>query len=312
MTHAFETQTPAALARRAVSTQSAAEQNLPPADWPNRALSHQTSAGGLGWHVQRGGAGPKCLLIHGTGASTHSWGGLLPLLTSRFECLAPDLPGHGFSDALGRQAPSLPRMSMSLAALLEAENFKPEIVIGHSAGAALAINLALEGAIAPRVIVGLNAALLPYDGWLAPMAQPLAKMFSALSPVQALLASRARRAGTVERLIASTGSRLDAQGIAYYRQLLGRDTHVEATLKMMANWDLVPLMAALPRLATPVCLVVGESDHTISPEQATTVREALPLARVIRLPDLGHLAHEERPAAAFDAIEESIKWSESA
>ncbi|MDU3043759.1 MAG: alpha/beta hydrolase, partial [Bradyrhizobium sp.] len=49
-------------------------------DWPNRAASRFVDAAGLRWHVQMMGEGPVALLAHGTGAATHSWRDLAPLL----------------------------------------------------------------------------------------------------------------------------------------------------------------------------------------------------------------------------------------
>jgi len=68
-------------------------------DWPNRSASRFVSAAGLRWHVQQFGTGPVALLVHGTGASTHSWRGLAPILAESFSVVAPDLPGHGFTEA---------------------------------------------------------------------------------------------------------------------------------------------------------------------------------------------------------------------
>ncbi len=85
-------------------------------DWPNREASRFVTAGGLTWHVQEAGEGPVLLLVHGTGAATHSWRGLMPLLARDFRVIAPDLPGHGFTDPL--RTPSLPRMARALAELL--------------------------------------------------------------------------------------------------------------------------------------------------------------------------------------------------
>jgi len=42
--------------------------------------------------------------------------------------------------------------------------------------------------------------------------------------------------------------------------------------------------------------VVGAADRTIAPAQAERIRARLPTARIVTLPGLGHLAHEERPA----------------
>ena len=47
-------------------------------------------------------------------------------------------------------------------ALLERLGAAPEIAVGHSAGAAVALRMALDGGMRPRHIVGLNAALLPF------------------------------------------------------------------------------------------------------------------------------------------------------
>ena len=52
-------------------------------DWPNRAAQPLRLAGGLDWHVQEMGEGPGLLLLHGTGAATHSFRDLAPLLAKR-------------------------------------------------------------------------------------------------------------------------------------------------------------------------------------------------------------------------------------
>ncbi len=64
-------------------------------DWPNREFSRFVDAAGLTWHVQVMGSGPAILLVHGTGAATHSWRDLAPLLARHFTVVAPDLPGGG-------------------------------------------------------------------------------------------------------------------------------------------------------------------------------------------------------------------------
>jgi magnesium chelatase accessory protein len=109
-------------------------------------------------------------------------------------------------------------------------------------------------------------------------------------------------AGSVERLLGNTGSTLDAEGIRLYRRLIASPGHVAATLGMMANWSLDPLKRDLPALATPLTLVVGEQDRTISPDDALQVRALAPRASIVRLPGLGHLAHEEAPALVADLV----------
>ena len=273
-------------------------------------------AGGVSWRVRRhpasdGNAGaPRILLLHGTGASGHSWEGLIPLLGAHHDLLAPDLPGHGQSSALSTSTPTLPAMAPAVRALLDEMDFEPDVIIGHSAGCAIGLALVATGACSPRLVIGLNAALKPYGGLLAPLAQPMARLFAALEPVPRLLAARARMPGTVERLIEGTGSRLDEPGIAAYRELLSREDHVAATLAMMAHWDLEDLQRRFPSLDAPVVLVVTDGDRTVPPAQASQVVNLMPCARVLQLPRLGHLAHEEDPVLVRDAILDAMAWSE--
>jgi len=265
------------------------------ADWPHRDASRFVSAGGVRWHVQQMGAGPVALLLHGTGAATHSWRDLMPLLAPHLTLVAPDLPGHGFSSCPSAAGLSLPGMAKAIGALLAALDARPAVVIGHSAGAAILARMCLDGAIAPGCLVSLNGALLPLGGFLGRMFSPAARLLAEIPAVPRLFAWRASDRSVVERLIRNTGSRLDAAGIALYARLAANPGHVAAALGMMAGWDLDALACDLPRLSTPLMLVVGGEDGTIAPSEAYRVRALVPHARVEYLRGLGHLAHEERP-----------------
>lgn len=264
-------------------------------DWPNRAASRFVQAAGLRWHVQVTGEGPDLLLVHGTAAATHSWRDVIPLLSSRFRVIAPDMPGHGFTDLPAPVRLSLPGMAASLGALLETLHARPVLVAGHSAGAAVLLRLALDGRIAPEAVVSLNGALLPFAEKHAAFFTRAARMLFGLPFVPSLFAWRAADRSVAERLLHDTGSRLDARGVDLYARLLRNRDHVAAALGMMANWDLVPLLRDLPRLSPPLVLVVGDADRAIPPAQAERVRARLPSARIVHLPGLGHLAHEEKP-----------------
>jgi magnesium chelatase accessory protein len=265
------------------------------ADWPNREASRFVDVAGIRWHVQVMGDGPAALLLHGTGAATHSWAALAPLLARRFRVIAPDLPGHGFTAMPGWSRMSLPGIAAALANLLAALRAEPRIVVGHSAGAAILARMALDGAIAPQGIASLTGALLPLHGLAGVLFSPAARLLSFNPLVSRLFAWRASDETAVRRLIASTGSTLDAGGIAQYGRLLRSPQHVGGALAMMAHWDLQPLRRDLPRLKPPLLLVVGGNDRTVPPAEARRVRALLPSAEPVELPALGHLAHEERP-----------------
>jgi magnesium chelatase accessory protein len=93
-----------------------------------------------------------------------------------------------------------------------------------------------------------------------------------------------------------------------YDTLLGNPDHIAGTLRMMAGWDLPPLVRRLSSLQAPVWLAAAEGDRTIPPERSNSVAQDLPLARSVRIPHLGHLAHEENPDI-FDALFEEMVTS---
>lgn len=244
------------------------------------------------WHVQVEGEGPALLLVHGTGASSHSWRTLAPLLARRFTTVAPDLPGHAFTGSLPG-APTLPAIADALQRLLRALAIEPALAIGHSAGAAILLRLCADGALAARTVLGINAALLPFGGALGGFFSPLARMLASNPWVPRLFAFQARQDLALRRLLASTGSALDETSVALYARLLRSPAHVAGALAMMAHWDLFALQRDLSRVTVPVWLIVGTADRTVPPAQADTVVRRMPAARVVRLPGLGHLAHEE-------------------
>jgi magnesium chelatase accessory protein len=265
------------------------------ADWPNRAASRMVEAGGLDWHVQIMGEGPTLLLLHGTGAATHSWRDLAPLLARRFHVVAPDLPGHGFTASRGARTQSLPGMARAVAALLDALGVAPAVVVGHSAGAAVAARLALDHAIAPKRLIALNGALTPFEGVAGHLLPGLAKALF-LNPVAPRYFAWSASRAAVQRLLDGTGSRLDARGVALYERLMRDPAHIDGALSMMAHWDLHALERDLPRLRPPIDFIVAENDRTVPPAGARKLAAQLPGAQLQCVPDLGHLAHEEAPA----------------
>ncbi|MEM7616072.1 MAG: alpha/beta fold hydrolase, partial [Pseudomonadota bacterium] len=77
-------------------------------------------------------------------------------------------------------------------------------------------------------------------------------------------------------------------------------------LRMMARWNLNPLIDALPGIDVPVTLVLGENDKTVPPETTRTQAGRLPRADLIEVPRLGHLMHEEEPTRFVDLALERL------
>jgi len=264
-------------------------------DWPNRAASRFVVAGGLRWHVQILGEGPVLLLLHGAGAATHSWRDLAPILARDFRVVAPDLPGHGFTDTPRQDHLSLPGMVRALGGLLAALKLRPHAAVGHSAGAAVALRMRLDGRIGSGGVVSLNGALLPFPGAAGLILPAVAKLLF-LNPIaNQMFAWRAANPGAVARLIESTGSRIDQVGLDLYGRLFRTTGHVAGALGMMAHWDLNPLIADLRGLSAPLTLVAAENDRAVPPSVSQKIAAIAPASTLVALPSLGHLAHEEAP-----------------
>jgi magnesium chelatase accessory protein len=275
------------------------------ATWPHSDCSQFVQVGNLRWHVQQMPGRktlPDLLLIHGTGASTHSWRALMPLLSSKYTVWAVDLPGHGFTSAGTPSQMSMQGMARALAELLETLGLQPKVLVGHSAGAAIALRLCLDGFVKPDAVFSLNGALLPLGGLPGLMFPPAAKLMAALPFVPQLFAMSAASPTAASRLIAGTGSVLDAEGTELYARLLRSADHAAGALAMMANWDLRSLESKLRELKPALTLVVGTNDKAVPPSQANRVHRMLPKSKLIALPGLGHLAHEEQPQTVADLL----------
>lgn len=277
-------------------------------EWPLAAHSRFVRAGGLRWHVQILGNGPPMLLIHGTGASCHSWEGLAAELRCRFTLVIVDLPGHGFTDCLPRTGMTLPSLARLLGELLEALGLSPRVVVGHSAGAAIAVRMTLDRCLAPPdLIVSINGAMLPWRGvarWLFPQ---MARALAAGGPAAHFMSRLAGQTGAVERMLKGTGRPPPPRSTNFYRLLLQRQSHVQAALDMMAAWDLEALDSDLPGLSVPLLLIACGEDTAVPADVAFAVRDRVSTASVHYVRNLGHLAHEESPQSIAELI--ASRWS---
>lgn len=263
-------------------------------DWPLAEYSRQVLHRPHRWHVQEAGTGPTILLIHGAGGATHSFRGLLPILAKTHQVVAVDLPGQGFTQLGAQQRCGLDHMAEDLLSLCRSESWEPEMIVAHSAGAAIALRLWELGLHPSKGIVGINAALGNFKGmagWLFPvMAKALA-----ITPFSASIFAGTTTRNAVRNLLRGTGSTLDQQGLELYYRLATDKAHVDGTLSMMAQWKLDGLLSRLGQIDAPVHLITGLSDVAVPPQVSRDAATVLPKALLTELANLGHLAHEEDP-----------------
>jgi len=278
--------------------------------WPHREASRFVTTGGYRWHVQVAGpeTAPAFLLLHGTGAASFSWRTLLPLLAGRYRVIAPDLPCHGFTRPQGPSDLSLEGMTAAVSGLMQALQIQPRLILGHSAGAVIGLSLVAATrppqAASPHMVFSVNGALKPIRGnrLLSPMAKALfanplsASMFS-------LLAKSTPLGGN---LLTATGSRIDPEGEAIYRLLLGSSGHVRGALGMMASWDLERLPALLRRLPVPLALLAARDDPMVPAKSSETAAALCRDASLTFNETGGHLLHECEPERVHSWIEKCL------
>ncbi len=275
------------------------------ASWPHAAHSRFVFCKPHRWHVQDMGDGPLLLLIHGAGGGTQSWRHLMPLLARDYRVIAIDLPGQGFTKSGAGQRLGLVPMAQDLSGLCLDQGWEPDAIIGHSAGAAIALEMTRHMSAAPPVI-GINAALGNFKG-LAGLIFPVMAKALAMTPLVArFFTASTSRQGSVQRLIDGTGSKLPPEDLQWYRALINDEGHVNGTLGMMAQWKLDPLLRALPELPTQTLLITSDHDKTVPPKTSQSVVAGMPNASTVSLPGLGHLAHEEDAQTVYAVIAEFL------
>src|SRR5205823_11418725 len=106
-------------------------EDLPPVS----GVKHRTvNANGVDLHVAEAGDGPPLLLVHGWPQHWWIWRHLIPPLAERYRVLAPDLRGHGWSDAPPHDYAKT-TFAADLLALLDAEGIERTRIIAHDWGA---------------------------------------------------------------------------------------------------------------------------------------------------------------------------------
>ncbi|MBM3377735.1 MAG: alpha/beta fold hydrolase [Betaproteobacteria bacterium] len=263
-----------------------------------------------GWHRPRLGGEPMLLLLHGTGADRSSWGPLLDALPLTWGVIAPDLPGHGQTQFDRRQSLGLREMAVLSQRLLKAMGMRHvDMVVGHSAGAAVGLVMALNEREMPcGRLYGLAPSLVPPPAFYTQMLGPLLGPLVLSSPSLLMLGGLARSSLVVDRLLASTGTVLNADRHAHYQRLFAQSSHLRGALAFMAATDLPSLLEEAQGLALPTKLLAARDDPWIPAEPLSRVIDQhLPKAVVdLEWRDVGgHLFHEADPKPVAERL---VSW----
>ena len=103
----------------------------------------QKTVGDISMYFEEAGAGPPLVFIHGLGACAEDWEFQIPEFSKTHRVIALDLRGFGRTPR-GSGPLSVPRMAADVKALLDALGIVQPVLIGHSMGGAVCLQLALD------------------------------------------------------------------------------------------------------------------------------------------------------------------------
>jgi pimeloyl-ACP methyl ester carboxylesterase len=237
--------------------------------------------------LSRGGDGPPLLYLHGAGAD--GWMPVHDLLAARHDLLLPTHPGFGASDGL-EDIESMEDLVFRTVDVLDALGLERCDVVGLSLGGWLGAELALRHPARVNRLVLVDAAGVRVPGvpmgeiFLAPPSRARELLFH--DPTSALATSLVPDVPPPERLPAILRAR-------------------EAAARLLWNpWrDYRKLTQRLGRIKTPTLVVWGEHDRLIPLAYGETYVHGIPGARLVTVPDCGHLPPFEQPERFAEAVE---------
>lgn len=252
------------------------------------------------------GDGPPVLLLHGIAGSADEWAQVIAPLAECYRVIAPDAPGHGFSDKPRGYGYGLEAYAASTLAVLEHFGEAAAPVVALSGGGTVALHLALEHADRVPKLVLIDAAGLGREvAWSYRIATlPLMR--------------RAFRRGTTPRSIESFGrallvnrDRLPVDWVDRRQRIWATDGAVEAffatvKLGLTIAGQRRTFERRLHELRQPVLLLWGRQDPIIPVSHAVRAARLLPDARLHVFDRCGHMPVWEYPDEVARLVTEFI------
>ena len=267
---------------------------------------------GLDVFYQRAGstsADCNIVLLHGFGASTFSWRDTLPDLGARCNVVAFDRPGFGLSDRplaeewAADENPYSTSYSADLTIkLMDALGMQRAVIVGHSAGASVAILAAARYPDRVSALILEAPAVLDVGRPVPDWAEPILRT-PQMRRIGPLLARRIAASGTDDIVRDSFYDRSLAtdEVIAGYRAPLRVDDWDRA----LWEYTIAPRTEIdkelLGELDMPVIVIKPTEDRIVDLQQQGRVAAMIRGAQLVELADAGHVGHEELPAA-FESI----------
>lgn len=260
----------------------------------------------MGMQVHLRDEGPRSdpqpiVLLHGTSASLHTWDGWAEALKGQRRVIRMDLPGFGLTGPMPDGNYQLTHYVDFLVALLDQLGVKQAVVAGNSFGGGLAWKLAVDHPERVSKLVLVDAAGYPYDPTSVPIGFKVAQI-PWLRPVMANVLPRSMIESSV-RNVYGDPSRITPALIDRYFELTLRAGNRHALGERFRQSPGGQHAAQIPSVKQPTLILWGGQDRLIPPDNADHFQRDIAGSRLVVFDGLGHVPHEEDPAATVAAVQ---------
>ena len=258
-------------------------------------------ARGSNFYYEEQGDGPPIVLIPPAGSTASTWGTLTGDLAGAGQIIAYDR--RGYTRSGGQVVRSAAEHARDAAAVLDALAARPAVVVGTSAGATIALDLAVRRPDLVRAVVVHEAA------WRA-LRHPDASGLGALATMQ-WLAWRGRYGEAAETLLRwvysyrDGGSAWDAFPEAWRRTARENGRSVVADLK--SSMGGYPAPRDLAKITAPVVCTYGSRSRTCMRSITRSLAQAIPGAAVREIDGTAHAVPFDAPGTFAQVIVEVMR-----
>jgi pimeloyl-ACP methyl ester carboxylesterase len=239
------------------------------------------------------------VLIHGTGASLHTWDGWARALRAHRRVIRLDLPGFGLTGPHPQALYSEQSYTQLVLGLLDALKVQRFALAGNSLGGEVAWRLALEAPQRTQSLVLIDSMGYAFEPESIPTAFILASLPLSKTLAQALLPRRLVESSL--RSVYGQPERVSAELVERYFLLTLREGNRRALVQRLEQMKPGEAAHRITLLRLPTLILWGEKDRLIPPVNAQHFARDISGSRLVMLPGLGHVPHEEDPKASLAA-----------
>jgi pimeloyl-ACP methyl ester carboxylesterase len=251
--------------------------------------------------------GTPLILLHGWAISAYLWRhNIAALAAAGYRVHAPDLPGHGLSDApLAKGSYTLGALADDIAALLDALELERPAMVAQSMGGRIALELARRHRVKRLALFG------PVGFGEVSQAREIAPFLPKIPGALAAMLVPREIVEIVQRRVYGKIGWFSERDIDEYWAPTQFPAVVQATVQMLREFDWEVLTpAALAEIVVPTLVVFGTLDGTVRPTHAEQLVRALPRGRFEWIEGGGHVVMEEGPDRVNALLLEFLRHSD--